>query len=415
MTPCACALAAPDVERALAALVAAAPVLEGVDAPLAEALGRVLARTIHAPRAYPPFNRAMMDGYAARHADLEPFDPETTLRVRAESGSDRSAPAPLPAGHCAPIATGAPLPPGADVVLRRERVFVSDGRLRPLEPLGPWTDCETIGTIAMPGATLLSAGTTLGPGELSIAARHGLATLPVYRAPRVAVLVTGDELIPPGAPCPTGSIHDSNSILIEAILTRLGADHLATGAPLPDHRPTLEREVHRQLARADLVCLVGGSSVGRRDFSREILARLGTPLFEGVAMRPGRPTSATVTPEGKLVLALPGRPAALFTALHVLVRPVLAFMQGRTAPAPMPRARLATPIDPGDPGYPGVPGEPGEVDHYLPVRLECRNDGGWDAIPGPAAEHADALAVIRTPSRTLNIPANTPANTPAAT
>lgn len=381
MTHCSCATASPSVEEAVASLVAAAPSLETTELPLREALGRTLARTIHAPRAYPPFNRAMMDGYAARHAELGSRDNPAALRIRPAAESGRSAAAPLPAGHCAPIATGAPLPPGADVVLRRERVSVSADRLHPTEPVRRWADCETVGAVTMPGAPVLSAGTVLEPGHLSLAARHGLAALPVRRAPRVAVLVTGDELVPPGQPCPTGSIYDSNSVLLQATLTRFGADVVGPARPLADHLPTLEAAVRRQLADADLVCIVGGSSVGTRDFGREILARVGAPLFEGVAMRPGRPTSAAGTPDGRLVVALPGRPAALFTALQALVRPLLDAMQGR-AERPMRCARLAAPID------------ATSVARFLPVSLECRNGTWWALDQDIEAEYADAIAVI---------------------
>lgn len=379
MTHCSCATASPSVEDALAALIAAAPTLDIAELTLGDALGRVLARTIDAPRAYPPFNRAMMDGYAARHSDLAST---AALRVRPATDSDRSAPAPIPSGHCAPIATGAPLPPGADVVLRHERVTVSAGSLHPTAAVHPWADCETVGAVTMPGAPVLSAGNVLEPGHLAIAARHGLATLPIRRAPRVAVLITGDELTSPGEPCPPGSIYDSNSILLQATLARLGANVAGQDAPLADHLPTLEAAVRRQLADADIVCIVGGSSVGTRDFGRDILARAGTPLFEGVSMRPGRPTSAAVTGDGKLVLALPGRPAALFTALHALVRPLLDAMLGRAASGPIPCARLATHIG------------PTSVAHYLPVRLECRDGTWWALEQNVEVEHADGLAVI---------------------
>ncbi|WP_322522242.1 molybdopterin molybdotransferase MoeA [Guyparkeria halophila] len=397
MTRCSCAIASPSVDEALAALIDTAPTLDTTEVALHAALGRTLARTIRAPRAYPPFNRAMMDGYAARHAELGDGNPgnAAALRVRPASDSDHSAPHPLPAGHCAAIATGAPLPPGADVVLRRERVNVSAGWLHVIEPASPWADCETVGAVAMPGAPILSSGTILTAGHLSLAARHGLATLPVRRAPRVAVLVTGDELIPPGEPCPPGSIHDSNSILLQATLTRLGAEVVGPAAPLADHLPTLEAAVRRQLADADVVCLIGGSSVGTRDFGRALLTRVGTTLFEGVSMRPGRPTSAAATPDGKLVIALPGRPAALLTALQVLVRPLLEAMQSSAAATPAPCARLVSPIGPMN------------AARYLPVRLECRDGTWWTLEQDVEAEYADALAVIPA-HRTLD--ASTPVN-----
>ncbi|MFI9652625.1 molybdopterin-binding protein [Guyparkeria halopsychrophila] len=379
MTNCHCATASPSVEEAIATLSAAAPKLPEIELSLDQALGRVLARTIHAPRAYPPFNRAMMDGYAARQAEVNDGG---TLKVRPASKAGHAMPEALNGGHCAPIATGAPLPPGADVVLRREIVSVSGGMLRTTATVQLWADCETVGAINMPGAPILSAGTRLEPGHLSLAARHGLATLPVCRPPRVAVLVTGDELTSPGQPCAAGGIHDSNSILLEATLVRFGADVIGPIGPIADHLPTIEARVQQHLGSADLVFIVGGSSVGDHDFGRTILRRLGTALFEGVSMRPGRPTSAAKTVKGTLILSLPGRPAALLTALHGIVRPFLDGMMGLNASTARITARLTQPLGLAD------------VDRYLPIRLES-GDGTWWVRGGSTEpEQAEALAVI---------------------
>lgn len=379
MTNCHCATSSPSVAEAIATLSAAAPKLPEIELSLDQALGRVLARTIHAPRAFPPFNRAMMDGYAARLAEINNGG---TLKVRPASEAGHAMPEALDLGHCAPIATGAPLPPGADVVLRREIVAVSGGKLRTTTPVRLWADCETVGAINMPGAPILSAGIRLQPGHLSLAARHGLATLPVCRPPRVAVLVTGDELASPGRPCAPGGIHDSNSILLQATLVRFGADVIGPFGPIADHLPTIEARVRQHVASADLVFIVGGSSVGVHDFGRAILRHLGTPLFEGILMRPGRPTSAAKTLKGTPILSLPGRPAALLTALHGIVRPFLDGMMGLNASTAPITARLTQPLRSAD------------VDRFLPIRLES-HDGTWWVCGGSTdAEQADALAVI---------------------
>lgn len=379
MTNCHCGTSSPSVAEALATLTAAAPELSELELPLDQALGRVLARTIHAPRAYPPFNRAMMDGYAARLQDIRHG---RELAVRTGSQAGLTMPESLPPGQCVPIATGAPLPSGTDVVLRREIVTVSAGKLRATAQVRRWADCEAVGAINMPGATVLSAGIRLQPGHLSLAARQGLATLPVRTPPRVAVLVIGDELTSPGQPSEPGGIHDSNSILLETTLFRFGADVIGPSGPIADHLPTIEAEVRQHLASADLVLLAGGSSVGIRDFGRAILRRLGTPLFEGVSMRPGRPTSAARSLDGTILMSLPGRPAALLTALHGVVRPLLDEMMSGGVSPPRITARLAQSL------------ESASIDRFLPIQLNSCEGTWWASSESIDPEHADALAII---------------------
>ncbi|QGT78883.1 hypothetical protein GM160_08235 [Guyparkeria halophila] len=379
MTNCHCGTSSPSVAEALATLSAAAPELSELELPLDQALGRVLARTIHAPRAYPPFNRAMMDGYAACLAEVIHG---RELLIRGGSRAGPTMPEPLPPGQCVPIATGAPLPPGADVVLRREIVTVSAGKLRATTQVKRWADCEGVGAISMPGATVLSAGIRLKPGHLSLAARHGLATLPVRTPPRVAVMVIGDELTSPGQPCEPGGIHDSNSILLETTLVRFGVDVIGPSGPIADHLPTIEAEVRQRFSSADLVLLAGGSSVGVRDFGRTILRRLGTPLFEGVSMRPGRPTSASRSLDGTILMSLPGRPAALLSALHGVVRPLLDEMMNGGVSPPRITARLVQSL------------ESASIDRFLPIQLDSCEGTWWARSESIDPEQADALAMI---------------------
>ncbi|MCL7750295.1 molybdopterin molybdotransferase MoeA [Guyparkeria hydrothermalis] len=379
MTNCHCGTSSPSAAEAIMTLSAAAPALSELELPLDQALGRVLARTIHAPQAYPPFNRAMMDGYAARLADVTCGG---ELTIRTGSQACLTMPESLHSGQCVPIATGAPLPPGADVVLRREIVAVSAGKLRATAQVKRWADCEGVGAINMPGATVLSVGIRLQPGHLSLAARHGLATLPIRRPPRVAVLVTGDELVSPDQPCSPGGIHDSNSILLETTLVRFGADVIGPFGPIADHLPTIEAEVRRHLASADLVLLVGGSSVGVHDFGRTVLRRLGTPLFEGVSMRPGRPTSAARSIGGTILMSLPGRPTALLTALHGVVQPALYEMMTDGVSPPRVTARLAQSL------------ESASVDRYVPIQLDSREGTWWARSESIDPEEAAALAMI---------------------
>ncbi len=313
-----------EAQRILAAQV---PRLEAETVPLAAALGRVLAERIVADGDYPPFDRSMMDGYAVRSADVRTAP--TQLRVVGEVRAGQMPGVALSAGQCVQINTGAPVPPGADAVV-------------PVERSRPGPDGETVelsetaragehvaprGSCARADETVLEAGTELGPLQLAAAATVGRTALRVGRRPRVAMLVTGDELVGTGETPRGGQIRNSNGHFFAAALRQWGIEPLDLGV-VGDEPAALRTALARGL-EADVLITSGGISKGGHDLVPGTLEALGVEmLFRQVRIKPGKPTLFGRTPAGGLVFALPGNPMSCFVGMWLMVRPMLRAMQG---------------------------------------------------------------------------------------
>ncbi len=299
--------------------------------PLRAALGRCLAEPLPAPMAFPPFNRAMMDGYALRAAEVEPG---AQWHVLDEVIAGQIADKPLPAHTALRIATGAPLPIGADTVLRQECAQRFGQTLRGLLPrivLGK--DTEAIGSVTTVGDLLISAHSPLLPTDLAKAARHGISQLSVHRPARMALLVIGNELTPAGSPLPRSHLYEHNALLIEATLDQHRLGQIIHTAAVKDDLAAIDEALSTARAQhPDLLILIGGTSVGTHDFTRRALSRHGQPLFEGVHTRPGRTACASVTDNGLVLLALPGSPKAVHALLESILLPTLRSMQGHLIP-----------------------------------------------------------------------------------
>ncbi len=290
---------------------------------LLESTGRVLAIDVASPRDLPSWDNSAMDGYAVRAADASLGAPLRLAGFIPAGASGGEAVAP---GTAAKILTGAPLPPGADTVVpfeeseEREGMVVLRGKVR------PGAHIRRRGEDVRAGETILTAGTTLGPSEISALASCSKNSVSVVRRPRVAILSTGDELVEPGESLAPGKIYDSNALAVACAVRQTGAEPTLLGIARDD-RAALRAMLEEGL-RADALITTAGVSVGDRDLVREILAELSVrQVFWKVDIKPGRPTAFS-TRGNALVFSLPGNPVSTLLMFEEFVRPALLKMMG---------------------------------------------------------------------------------------
>lgn len=299
------------------------PVSRVETVPLESACGRVVSRAVVASQDVPPFDRAAMDGYAVTAEDTfgaGQFEPRVLHLV--EKVYTGQVPArEVPRGGCTEIATGAPMPAGADaVVMVEETEKTDDGAVRVFGPVYPGQNVGRRGADIRTGQALLSPGDYLTPSRVGAVAALGLDRVEVFERPRVAVLSTGNEIVPPGQPLLPGQIYDINRFTLGAII----AEHGALGVPHPTSADTLD-DLNRALDAAlgeDLVIFSGGSSVGERDLILDAIAERGEILFHGIAVKPGKPTLFGLI-DGKPVLGMPGYPTSCLSNGYMLLVPLL--------------------------------------------------------------------------------------------
>lgn len=329
-----------SVDDQIARMVAVVEPLPIDVVPVEQGLGRVLAADVTAVLPVPPFDNSAMDGFALRFADLASLpDDGLVLPVSGDVPAGAAALA-LEPGTAQRVMTGAPVPAGADTVVPVEQTDQPAGptrlpttiRLteRPMEGRHIRREGEDV----QPGSEVLTAGTRLGPAHLAAAISTGHGELAVHRRPRVAVISTGDELVPPGAVLGPGQIPDSNGPQLASLAQEWGAVVTRVGR-VADAPKAFDAVLRAALDEADLVITTGGVSVGAFEVVRQWLE--GPDNGEGVeftrlAMQPGKPQGfgRLADSGGRLVplLALPGNPVSSFVSFHVLVRPVLAVLAG---------------------------------------------------------------------------------------
>jgi putative molybdopterin biosynthesis protein len=315
--------------------------------PLDRALGRVLAEDVVAPVDVPGFDRANVDGFAVRAEDTfgASEDHPVTLRLNPETIPTGV----LPRVRVTPrtataIATGAVTPRGADAVVMVEYTDAGGGTVEVRRPVAPGANVTFAGTDVGRGETVLRRGDLLTPRETGVLAALGLAEVSVVRRPRVAIVSTGDELVPPGAALRPGTIYDSNATVLADAVRELGGEPVPCGI-VPDDRDAL-LAVLRQALACDAVLLSGGTSKGAGDVSYRVVAELGPPgiLAHGVALKPGKPlclAAVRVPPRTVPVVILPGFPTSAIFTFREFVAPVLRRLGGRPDdPATVVEARL---------------------------------------------------------------------------
>ena len=302
---------------------------------LAEAVGCALARDILSPIDVPPFDRSNVDGFAVRSTDLASaaeFAP-VHLILNEEVIACGTAPTQLVLPDTAtPIATGGPIPRGADAVVMVEHTQPSgEHAIEVRRSASPGQFVSFAGSDIARGEALLRAGTVIGSREIGMLAACGIAEVPTRRSVRVAVISTGDELVQPGEPLRPAAIYDSNGAIVVAAINENGGNAVFWGA-IPDDEEELEAAMHRALAESDMVVLSGGTSKGAGDVSHRIIARLGQPgiICHGVALKPGKPLCLAVCND-KPVVILPGFPTSAMFTFHDMIVPVLRRLAGLPA------------------------------------------------------------------------------------
>ncbi|GEL43878.1 molybdopterin biosynthesis protein [Methylorubrum extorquens] len=322
-------------EDAHAAFRAALPhaALPPETVPLAQALGRVLAGDIASPIDVPPFDRALVDGFALRAADTEGANAARPRRLALNREILACGVAPtgsVATGTATPIATGGMIPRGADAVVMVEQTEFFEDALA-IDVTGPVRPGQFVGYAGADmasGETVLRKGAVVTAREIGMLAACGLAEIVVVRRPRVAVLSTGDELVAPGGELRPGAIYDSNGAIVAASVAENGGEPVPLGI-VRDDEAALDGALRDALAQSDLVVLSGGTSKGAGDVSHRILSRLGPPgiLVHGVALKPGKPLCLAVA-EGKAVVVLPGFPTSAMFTFHEFVVPLVRALAG---------------------------------------------------------------------------------------
>ena len=366
-------------ERVLASVRPVAP----EDVPVGDALALVLARDAIAPHPLPRFDNSAMDGYAVRGADVTGASAQRTVRLRlaGEIRAGALGTVNVTPGTAVRIMTGAPVPAGADAIVPVEVTSESDGQVEVREAVEAGRHVRPAGEDVSEGEVLVRAGTELGPGELALLASVGLSPVPARKGPRVAVVVTGDELVPPEASPAAGQIRDSNSVALRALVAQAGAEPV----PFPfvaDERDAVKEALERAAQLSDLVVTSGGVSVGGYDFIKEVVEELGRIDLWRVAMQPGKPVVVGSVGEAPF-LGLPGNPVSVHVGFEQFVRPAIRKMRGcRSLLRPTLTARITETLRK----------PPGRL-HFVRVRL-TESEGSWSATPtGPQGSHIQSSLV----------------------
>jgi len=356
------------VETAREKLAAHLPPRPAEEVDLAAALGRFLAADFYAPEDLPGFDRSTVDGFAVRAADTFGASEglPAYLELDGEVPMGGSPGGPLVPGRARRIPTGGMLPPGADAVVMVEYSEEVDGVLLGVtRPVAPLENVVRRDEDAARNTMVLKRGMRLTPPDLGVAAALGCTGLPVFTRPRVAIISTGDELVPAARSPGPGQVRNINSVILAGLVAEDGGTPVSYGI-VPDRLPEIEAALRSALAQCDLVLLSGGSSVGSRDWTALAAGSLGEPgiIFHGLALRPGKPTLGAVV-GGKPFFGLPGHPVSALVVYLLLVRPLVRVGDYSVPPAFWP-ARLTR----------SLPSAAGRED-YVRVRLRVEGETLW--------------------------------------
>jgi molybdopterin molybdotransferase len=357
--------------------------------PLEQAARRVLARDVVSDVDLPPFEKSAMDGFAVRSADFARRSGQVRLRRVGESRAGAPFERGVLEGECAEITTGAELPRGCDAVVMVEKTRTEDSAVVLDDDPRPGQNVCHRGEDLRQGDVVLRRGVRLSPVELAVLAAVGCEPVPVFAQPRVAILTTGDELVPPASKPGVGQIREGNSFYLAARARAAGAAVSPLGI-VPDEPSELERAFRGALAESDVVIATGGVSMGRYDLVGGVLERCGVePVFHKVAIKPGKPLWFGM--KGPVpVFGLPGNPVSCLIGFEVFIAPALAKLEGGSLP-PLQRGR-----------WTGDPTRENPREQHLPVRTSPGEDGvvalepiRWSSSADiTGLTRADALAIV---------------------
>ena len=376
-----------SVEEAQERILSRFAPLDTDSVPILETLGRGLAADIVATAPIPPHDNSAMDGYAVQYADLASGAP---LAVIGQVPAGSVWTGTLAPGQALRIMTGAPMPAGADTVVRFEDTYATNDSVQVLNAPRRGANVRLAGEDVQPGQTVLSTGGTLGPAEIGMLASLGQATVTVHRRPRVAVLATGDEILPIDAPPQPGKIRNINSYTSAAQILQAGGVPLVLEIAQDRESALLERLERALDLKPDLIVTSGGVSVGDFDLVKQVLSAQGSLEFWWVNMKPGRPLAFGRLNDTPL-LALPGNPVAAMLGMLLFGVPAIRRMLGlQPRSLPSVRARLAESIARKDGRR-----------HYLRVTLAEGPDGPVAHLTGDQGSgiltsmvQADGLAIV---------------------
>lgn len=356
--------------------------------PIQEAVGRILTEPVVAPHDVPSFANSAMDGFAVRAADVS--SPGAVLEILEDVAAGQVATLAVGEGQTIKIMTGAPMPEGADTVVRVEDTEEDEGKVRIATAPDKGTSVRPPGGDISGGTTVFAPGTRLSEAHVGVLATIGVVEPIVARRPRVSVMSTGDELVPPDTPeLDPGLIRDSNRPMLLALVTAAGADPIDMGR-IPDDADSLRAALGQAAAEADAIVTSGGVSMGEFDVTKMVLRDEADVDFFPVAMKPGKPQGFG-TIGGTPFFGLPGNPVSVLVSFEQFMRPALLAMQGARA---LLRPRVI-----------GVAGEdlhsdPAK-DEFIRVRfsdespaLKVVRTGGSGSHVLSGAANADAFAVL---------------------
>jgi molybdopterin molybdotransferase len=356
--------------EARAQLAAFAPKTSSETVPVVEACGRVLAKALTAPVDLPHFHRTNMDGYAVRAQDTFGASPSLPMYLKlvgtVEMGKEVKRA--LKKGEAMRIATGGMLPPGADSMVMVEYTEeMGDGTVEVHRSVSPWENILRVGEDIKKGAAVFPAGRRLRAHDLGALTGVGITSVPAYRRPIVALISTGDEIVAPDQTPKPGQIRNVNQYSLRAMINEAGGEPLDLGV-VKDDRPAFEKAMAQALKKADVVMISGGSSVGTKDMTVDVICSFprSEVFFHGISIAPGKPTIFAKA-AGKPVMGLPGHPVSALVVFALFGAPLIRLVGGEPAaaafaPPRTTRAKLAQ----------NVASAPGRED-YVRVILEWKN------------------------------------------